>query len=355
MIMHYLKRFHIILSALIMSSFFSCSMAIEDMVKMSSGEMIKSMTKNTKNARVTVGIVKNGSMSFTVYGENGRKLPNKEYLYGLGSISKAITGHLFARAIHETSFTLANLDDSINLYLDLPQKNYYPTIRRLLTHTSGYEYQYADYMPPRSTPYENPFYGETREMVMHHVKTINLKDKDYPFEYSNFGLSVAGMVLEKIFDKDLSSLVNEYFNDLGLNSIRVGDGTGNLSYHYNWNNGNPYIAAGGIVSAVNDLMKFAQMQMDVLHPFAEYAHRVWADNLDTGYDFPELDLHSNTMGLCWFINSGMNIIWHGGSIDTFETYIGFNKDNETAVVILSNIRSKIPAWVIGFQIFKELK
>ena len=337
-------------------SIFSCSDPLDEWEKMSSSqEMIESLTKGVKNSRVTVGIVQNGYMSFTVYGENGKKLPNKEYIYDLGSISKAITGHLFARAIHETSFTLANLDDPIDLYLDLPKKDYYPTIRRLLTHTSGYEYQYADFMPPRSTPFENPFYGITREMMLHHVKSINLKNKDYSFKYSNFGLSVAGMVLEKIFNEDLTSLVNGYFRGLGLNSIRVGNGTGDLSYHYNWNNGNPYIAAGGIVSNVTDLMKFAQMQMDTTHPFTEYAHRIWADDVDTGFDFPKFGLHSNAMGLCWFIDNGINIIWHGGSVDTFETFIGFDKDTDIAVVVLSNIRSRLPSWVIGSQIFKELR
>ena len=330
-------------------------MDIGDYAKMSSMEMIQSLTKNTKNARITVGIVQDGNMAFTVYGENGRTLPGTEYNYDLGSISKAITGHLFAKAIYEDLITLDDLDISIDRFLDLPRKNYYPTIKRLLTHTSGYKYQYAYYMPPKQAPFENPFYGITREMTIHHIKGINLENKDYPFGYSNFGLSVAGIVLEKIFNQEYTSLVNRYFQDLELNNTRVGNGKGNLKYHYIWNSDNSYIAAAGIVSTVTDLMKFAQMYIDETLPYAEYAGRIWAKDLNTDFKYPELGNNTDAMGLGWHIDTGNNIIWHGGALDTFCTYMGFDKDEEIAVVVLSNIRSRVPAWIIGSQIFKELR
>jgi len=323
------------------------------MANMSSGEMIESLTRGVRNARVTVGVVHNGEMSFTVFGENGRVLPGREYVYDLGSISKAITGHLFARAIHEGLLTLDGLNASIDLFLDLPPKDHYPTIRRLLTHTSGYDFDYPYFLPPKSTPFENPWYGITREMVMHHVRAINLEDKDHPWVYSNFGIPVAGLVLESIFNEDYASLVNRYFRGLGLNNTRVGDGSGNLSHYYRWNTGNPYIATGGIVSTVTDMMKFVQMQMTL--PYAEYAHRVWAE-VNTAFDFPELGNRTDAMGLGWFIDRGNNIVWHGGATDTFDTYVGFDPDKGIAVVVLSNIRSRhIPAWIIGSRRFKELR
>jgi len=347
-----LKRLYILFSIIIFS-FFSCSMpSIDDMANMSFMEMIESLTKGVKNAHITVGIVQNGEFSFTVYGENGRILPNREYIYDIGSISKAITGHLFAKAIYEN--LIDSIDDSIDQFLNLPAKNYYPTIRRLLTHTSGYKYQYTYFMPPALSPFENPFNGVNKEMVKHHIRTINLENKDYPFEYSNFGISVAGLVLESIFNADYASLVNRYFQELELTSIRAGDGTG-LSHNWRWNNGNPYIAAGGIVSNVTDLMKFAQMQMDDRLPYAEFAHRVWAENVNTGFDFHELGYAADSMGLCWFIDRTNNIISHGGATSTFCTFLGFDKTEGIAVVVLSNIRSKIPAWVIGSRKFIELR
>jgi CubicO group peptidase (beta-lactamase class C family) len=321
----------------------------------SSKEMIESLTRGVGNAHVTIGIVQNGEISFTVYGENGRVLLNREYIYDIGSISKAISGHLFAWAINENLITLDDIDVSIDRFLDLPSKNYYPTIRRLLTHTSGYRYQYAYFTPTRPDPFSNPFYGVTREMTLHHVRAINLENRDYPFEYSNFGLSVAGLVLEKIFNENYTLLVNRYFRNLGLNNTRVGDGTGNLSFHYRWNNDNPYIAAGGMVSTVTDLMKFAQMQWDGTLPYVEYAQKIWAEALGPVMYLPELGLSADSMGLGWMIDRSNNVIMHGGAVDTFCTYVGFDNEKGIAVVVLSNIRSRIPAWAIGSQIFMEIR
>ncbi|MDR1308273.1 MAG: serine hydrolase [Treponema sp.] len=96
--------------------------------------MIAYTTKGVKNARIPVGIIQSGQMSFSVYGENGTVLPNRKHVYEIGSITKSFTGALFCKAVSEGK---ANLDDSIDRFLDLPAKNYYPTIKRLLTHTSG--------------------------------------------------------------------------------------------------------------------------------------------------------------------------------------------------------------------------
>jgi len=333
----------------------SCSMQLEDTEGLSSRELIESLTRNVRNARVTVGIVKNGEMSFTLYGENGRILPSREYVYDIASITKAITGQLFAKAIYENLITLADLDATIDTFLDLPPRNYYPTIRRLLTHTSGYNEFFNYILPPPLSPVENPLYGVTRDMTIRHIERISLENRDYPWRYSNSGFAVAGLVLESIFNEDFTSLVNRYLRDLGLNSTRVGDGRGDLSFFWRWNAGNPHIASGGLVSTVKDLMKFAQMQIEQTPTYVELAHRVWAKDVYVPFDLPEFD-RTDAMGLGWWIDRTNNIIHHGGSTGVLQTaYVGFDPDRRIAVVVLTNIRRNIPAWVIGTQIFKELQ
>jgi len=45
------------------------------------------------------------------------------------------------------------------------------------------------------------------------VKSIKLEDKDYEFEYSNFGISVLGLVLEEVYNKDFTTLMNDFITD----------------------------------------------------------------------------------------------------------------------------------------------
>jgi len=349
------RRFFGLLLLPITFSLFSCSMSPENIEGMSSRELIESLTRNVRNARVTVGIVKNGEMSFTLYGENGRILPNREYLYDIGSITKVVVGQLFARAIYENLIALEDLDASIDIFLNLPSRNNYPTIRRILTHTSGYN-EFFDYLlPPPLSPVENPLYGVTRNMTRRHVERIRVENREHPWHYSNSGFAVAGLVLESIFNEDFTSLVNSYFRGLGLYNTRVGDGRGDLSFYWRWNAGNPYIASGGLVSTVTDLMRFAQMQIEQTPAYVELAHREWASDVDITFPLPEFD-RTDAMGLGWWIDRTNDIIHHGGSTGALQTaYIGFDPSRKIAVVVLTNIRRNIPAWMIGAQIFKELQ
>ncbi len=51
-------------------------------------EALAYTTQNNGNAVITVGIIKNGEASFTVYGNNASKLPQKLHNYEIGSIQK---------------------------------------------------------------------------------------------------------------------------------------------------------------------------------------------------------------------------------------------------------------------------
>jgi CubicO group peptidase (beta-lactamase class C family) len=90
---------------------------------------------------------------------------------------------LFARAIHKNLISLSKIDASIDNFLDLPSNNYYPTIRCLMTHTSGHKFQedYIILIPPRFTPFENPWYGVTGEMVLNSIQRINWNNRDSSF------------------------------------------------------------------------------------------------------------------------------------------------------------------------------
>jgi len=104
-------------------------------------EALQFATKNNDKAIITVGVIKDGEASFTVYGNNGMELPQEPHTYEIGSITKTFTASFIYRAIQEGKIYL---DDTIDHYLDLPKKKHYPTIKQLLTHTSGYKAYYFE-------------------------------------------------------------------------------------------------------------------------------------------------------------------------------------------------------------------
>lgn len=93
------------------------------------------------------------------------------YDYEIGSISKSFVGLLCAKAVSEGKL---NLDDRISSYLDLGDARYYPTIERLLTHTSGYKTYYFDskMIGNKLAQITNDFYGISRENVLKTVKKM---------------------------------------------------------------------------------------------------------------------------------------------------------------------------------------
>ena len=350
-----LKRFSGLLFTIVILFLSSCTTPLEDFSEMSSREIIEHVTRGKRRAVISVGIVQNGQMSFSVYGENGRVLPNREYIYEIGSITKPITAQLFARAISKGK---VSLNDTIDRFLDLPPKNYYPTIKRILTHTSGYKFTYYHGSGSLADPTANFELfggGVTKKMLLNTIGRIKLEDRDYPFEYSNFGFAVAGLVLEKIYNEDFTSLINRYLSDdLGLHKTRVNDGSVNVSNFWAWSKGNPYIPAGALISTITDMMKYAQMQIDMLPSYVSYSH-VKLAQVDTPMNSSnDFDVRTDAMGLGWMMCSVHNIIHHGGNTGYSNSFLGFDKANRIAVVVLVNMPGA-QSRIIGSAVFRELR
>ncbi|HBR34579.1 MAG TPA: hypothetical protein DD734_08090 [Firmicutes bacterium] len=95
-----------------------------------------------------------------------------------------------------------NIDSTIDNYLSLPNRNTYPTIKELLTHTSGYKgFYFERSMVSNFFKGRNSFCGVTRDMVIGKVSNLSMNKDSYSFKYSNFGYAVLGLVLEAVYKK----------------------------------------------------------------------------------------------------------------------------------------------------------
>ena len=127
-------------------------------------EALEYTTKDNETAIITVGIIKDGQASYKVYGADGQELPAELHTYEIGSLTKTFTALMISKAVQENKI---NIDDTIDQYLPLPAGNTYPSIKELITHTSGYKSYY----------FESP-------MIVNFLKSRN----DFFWNYKGYGL-----------------------------------------------------------------------------------------------------------------------------------------------------------------------
>lgn len=316
-------------------------------------EALEYTTKDNPNAVITVGIIKDEQISYKVYGENGKELPTELHTYEIGSLTKTFTSALINKAIIEGKISI---DDTIDNYLSLSKVNEYPTIKELLTHTSGYKGYYFE-IPMISNFFKgrNDFYGITKEMTLEKSSSLSMDKESYSFTYSNYGYAVLGLVLEAVYNTDYKILVNNFAqNELGLADTKISDKSGDLGNYWDWKTNDAYLSAGAITSNIADMLSYAQMQLESKPYFYECHKSIKTINASTE-DYRNMGINMDEIGMSWIIDNENGVIWHNGGTGDYNSYLGFNSKTGTAVVVLSNLAPnyRIPATVLGVKLLIE--
>lgn len=307
--------------------------------------------KDNDNGVITVGIIKDGQASYTVYGKDGAEMPQAEHTYEIGSLTKTFTAALIEKAIIDGKI---NLDDTIDKYLDLPVGNIYPTIKQLLTHTSGYKAYYFELpMIGNFFAKRNDFCGIIDNMMLERLSKVSVTGETQKYNYSNFGYATLGLILEEVYGKDYTTLVNVFASDeLGLENTHISDKQGDLKKYWDWNTGDVYLSTGGLTSTISDMLYYAQLQITGEGIFAHDSLAVINASSNT---YKTIGINMDEVGAGWIIDRENDIIWHNGGTGDYNCYLGFHPTTETAVVILSNLAPnyRIPATVMGVKLMKQ--
>lgn len=319
---------------------------------MSSLDMIEYCCSD-KNTKISVAFIENGEITYHIYSQNGEE--TSIYDYEIGSISKTFVGALCAKAINENKLSLT---DSIAKYLDLGNDKYYPTIERLLTHTSGYAAYYfeSSMIGNKFAHITNDFYGIGKDKVLHRVQNIVLENKDYPFVYSNFGISVLGLVLESIYSDSFTNIMNDFIrNDLHLQNTQAAKQNGNLNKYWKWKQNDGYIPAGSIISNIESMASYLQLYMNNTISYLPMTYSKIKDINANQAAYEAMNIRMDSVGMTWMLDNKNDIIWHNGATTDFNSYIGFTQDRQRGVVILSNLSAndKISMTVIGAKLLTE--
>jgi CubicO group peptidase (beta-lactamase class C family) len=315
---------------------------------MTASEMIDYDCQDS-NVKISVAVIDNGNVTTHVYGNKGEE--STVYSYEIGSVSKTFVGLLCAKAVSEGKL---NLSDSISKYLDLNANTYYPTIERLLTHTAGYESYYfeSSMISNKFAQIDNDYYGISKDQILSTVKSVKLQDKSYDFVYSNFGISVVGLVLEKVYGTSFANLMNSFIaNTLKLENTGVAMQSGNLSGYWKWKTSDGYMPAGAIISNINDMAKYLTIFMSGSLSYASETYKKLSDVNVDGIS-GQYNININSVGMTWMLDDVNNVVWHNGATTNFNSYVGFTKDGGKGVIVLGNLGSddRIPMSVIGAKL-----
>lgn len=329
------------------------SAQLDKVPAMTALETLAYTTKGREDAVITAGTIKDGVCSYTVYGEDARELPHERHVYEIGSLTKTFTAALVCRGFEDGALSP---EGELSQYLDLPQKPHYPALSELLTHTSGYKAYY--YAPPMTGNFfagRNDFCGIGDSMVLDRLGNTTISDSEHSFDYSNFGFAALGLILEKTYQTEFTMLMNDFLTEQGLENTHISDGSGDLGNMWDWVPGDTYLSAGGLVSNIEDMLKYAQLQLDSGNIFEKCHESQCAVNASTD-DNKMMDINLDEVGLAWIIDNKNGFIWHNGGTGHYNSYIGFSPENDCAVVVLSNTAPsyRIPATVIGVKKLKEL-
>ena len=322
---------------------------MKEISQYTSRQMINYTLNNNENAIVSVAIYDENGITYNVYGAEY----NLNYDYEIGSITKTFTAMLVSKAIEEGKI---NLDDNISNYLEL-ENRYYPTIKRIITHTSGFKPYYLSFQKIKNYfAGENDFYNISKEQILKELNKTKLEDKDYNFNYSNFGVSTLGLVLEKVYNKNYNELLEEYLKQLDMNNTTIATGTGNLSGYWKWNENDGYIPAGAIISNIEDMSKYLETLITSDENYVIRTQEALKEVNEKNDIYSMFDVNVDNVGITWMIDNKNDIIWHNGSTTNFNSYIGFNREKKVGVVILSNIspQKDVNMTLIGNRIMHEL-
>jgi D-alanyl-D-alanine-carboxypeptidase/D-alanyl-D-alanine-endopeptidase len=327
--------------------------------------MLEKYVSEKRSVGIVVGLLEaNGEQRVIAHGSPGAgKLPlDGNSVFLIASNTKAFTGTLLASLIVDG--TLA-VDDPVQRHLPtavkVPQHNgRVITLRHLATHTSAIARMPSDYPPPGG---DQSVYTVDRLYAFISGYTLP-REPGSRWEYSNAGVSLLGHALAHAAGKSYEQLITERITmPLGMEHTAITrsdwmeehlaaghDPAGNVVAP---ENGSPAIApAGGLNSTANDLLRFLAANINAAASFrTDTLGQAMALAQRTHYEATR-DGSPVLMGLNWHIRRTPRdtIIWQGGGVTGYGTFIAFAPSRRQAVVVLTN--SGTPdAYDFGFRLF----
>lgn len=304
---------------------------------------IQDQIKKDNAIGCAVAVVENGKIVFMkAYGilKKGKKDPvNLDTVFQLGSISKPISATLIALLVKEK-------------LMDISKGT---AIHNVLSHTTGYN---------RAGWNQKIEAGLSRELILKRLMGAKQKPPGQCFDYHNFVYSLMEEIVISTLNQPFKDALDEkVFRPLGMKRASAGDMDFRTQSNYAWphrKNKNGVLepckdyshkyhqtvcSAGGINASIKDMAFFLQLQMgekpniltsqDLLPFHTPTANAPDALNWMRSHLKGELKSY---YGLGWRIldQDEKRMVFHGGYLKGFVSFLAFIPDRKIGIVILNN-------------------
>lgn len=305
--------------------------------------IFKYTNKNSRNsALISFAIIENSEIYF--YGIHRKNdalttIDTKDSLFQIGSISKVFTSTILANLIINNEI---NPEETIDKYLGFNLKNDLKIkIKDLSNHTSGLDRLPKGAIWRTFQNYRQPYITYSDTWMLNYLKNeIEIdKSKLGKSEYSNLGVAVLGNVMALNQKMSFENLFNKYIiQNYGLKNsfiytekdvaklVKSYDSEDSITVNWDLKSFSP---CGGVVSNIQDMAKFALIQLDEKNLASKLTQKTTVV-IDT----------TIKVGLGWHIPKNKlnhNVIWHNGATGNFTSSMSVDLDSKKSIIILSNI------------------
>lgn len=320
--------------------------AQEDKLPAQMDKMGNFYVSKPENAGLIIALITPASTYIKGYGTVSREkqaVPDTTTLFEIGSITKVFTTALFASLAEKG---LVGYEDLAEKHL--PEEAILNdsikgkiTLKHLAAHMSGLPALPEEWLQEMDSC--NPYKDLTRQKLYEYLSKARLEEEPgKKSSYSNLGMGLLGHILETKTSTSLEALFTSGICDrLGMYNTVVHlspaqamhmaeghDESGKKTC--NWDI--PVLTgAGALRSNAADMIKFLRANMntsgDSLGRAFEVCHLAVADvapGVRVGLGWHTLDL------------MGKEVVWHNGGTGGYRSFIGFNKEKQTGIVVLSN-------------------
>lgn len=309
-------------------------------------------------AGLSVAVIRKNTVYRYNYGEvrkGSGMLPDPaSTIYEIGSISKTFTALLLATEVIDGRM---RLDDPVSGYLpdsipDLHYEGHAVTLQHLSNHTSGLPRLPDDFfsgMINFADPYLHYDDARLYGFLMHYKPTVM---PGTHYAYSNYGGGLLGNLLARRANRTYEELIADIIcRPLGMDHTRITLGKADSAgiapgYNEKGAPASPWHftsmpGTGAIRSTLNDMISYTLAQMG-----RDAGPLAGAILLTQQITFQQGDL---ALGLGWHIGGTEDSrYWHhSGGTGGFRSFMAFDKNRDTGVVILSNSTEDVTGMGVG--------